>query len=111
MKNSSLVILERFYDPSAAYIVRGLLHSYGIESYVFDEHVNTTAYHLQFSVGGVRLMVHKDDLKSAVEILQEHRQDHAPEAKPKTLNLWRFLVSLALTVFSGAPTPLKKRRK
>ena len=107
--DKDLVLLEKFYNPQTAYIVRGLLDSHGIDSYVFDAQLNSTAWHLQFALGGVRLMVNKHNLERAQEIIDDtdecKREEKDSPVKP---SMFRILMSVFLTIVSGAPTPLKK---
>lgn len=60
-----LVLLTIFLNVAEAYMMKGLLESEGIESFVFDERA---AVYTPL-VGGVRLMVRNIDLERAKEII------------------------------------------
>src|SRR5689334_10904432 len=68
-------------DPSLLFVsaqimdvqmVRGLLESEGIESFMFDDNILRIQPFLSQAVGGVKLFVRSKDLNSAGEILRQH---------------------------------------
>lgn len=67
-----LVLLTVFLNAAEAYMMKGLLESEGIESFVFDERAAVYTPLL----AGIRLMVRNTDLERAKEIIS--RQDPTP---------------------------------
>lgn len=65
-----LVTVATYSNPSQAHIMKGLLESQGIESFVFDE---LAAAYTPLAVG-VRLVVRRSDLERAAKILGEEKQ-------------------------------------
>lgn len=66
-----LVTVATYLDSIQAHIMKGLLESEGIESFVFDE--LAAAYNPL--VLGVRLVVRQSDLERAAKILGEEKQN------------------------------------
>lgn len=60
-----LVLLASFFNAVDAHIVKGMLESEAIESFIFDERASSVTP----LVGGVRLMVWQSDLERAKEII------------------------------------------
>jgi len=52
-----LVLLDRFFDPSHAHIVRGVIEQHGYFVTVFDELHCRNKWPLTLGLGGLRLMV------------------------------------------------------
>jgi len=60
-----IVVFNTFLNVNEAHLVKGLLESHGIKSFLFDE-LAVTFVPL---VGGVRLMVRESDLAEARQVL------------------------------------------
>jgi hypothetical protein len=60
-----LVLLASFFNATDAHLLKGLLESEGMESFVFDERSSSVTP----LIGGVRLMVWETDLERAKEIM------------------------------------------
>ena len=67
--SDDLVELARFPSSAEASIVRGRLDAEGIRSELYGEAVAGWFWHFGSAVGGVRLLVFKDNVDLAVEIL------------------------------------------
>lgn len=65
-----MVTLTNFSNEQEAAIVQGMLKANGIPSMISDEN---NLYVPVFA--GVNLLVRKEDLKRAQELLQEHKED------------------------------------
>ena len=61
-----LITVATFFDPSEAYILKGLLESNGIDAWLFDERA---AAYTPFVVGGIKLAVREPDLEKAQNII------------------------------------------
>jgi len=65
-----LITLKTFDFAHKAHLLKSLLESEGIDSYIFDENI-VTAYHLYSNtVEGIKLKIRKSDFKKVCEILQ-----------------------------------------
>lgn len=62
-----LVTLGCYLDLNEAYIIKGLLESAGIKTWLFDEHA---AAYTPFVIGGVRLAIQRPELERARKILR-----------------------------------------
>jgi len=65
----ALVCLARYADAEEAETARGLLDARGIYAVVFDGDIARTAWHLSTAIGGVRLMVLKEEAPAARRLL------------------------------------------
>lgn len=65
-----LVTVATYASPSEAHIMKGLLESEGIESFLFDE---LTAAYMPMVIR-IRLVVRQSDLEKAAKILGEEKQ-------------------------------------
>jgi len=64
-------LVNRYSTSIEAQIVRSKLQDEGILSFVFDEQINTINPLYNIATGGIRLMVHEDDLERAILIVKE----------------------------------------
>lgn len=118
---SSLIELTKVDTVFEAHAIRGLLESYDIPSYLPDEATINVAWFYKHALGDHRINVHECDYERAVEIIKEFTQDHPSEEpeisdmkerKPSPgRNPVRLLLSTLLTIFSGIPTPLKRKKR
>lgn len=69
MRNESLVKIAEFRDVIMADLTRSKLESEGIKAYIFNDKLVSINWVLSQAVGGVRVMVAKDDAERATEIL------------------------------------------
>ena len=60
-----------FTFPSESYVPRSVLESEGIEVFMKDELTAQVHNFYSNAIGGVKLMVRKDDARRAYEILKE----------------------------------------
>lgn len=72
---SMLVVLRTFSDNVEAYIAKGVLESNGIVCILNDE-IMSSVYPLTLtSIGGIKLLVRREDLDKAEEILSINTTD------------------------------------
>lgn len=87
------VVIRRFENPPQAYLVRERLVVEGIESFLVDEHYVGIDWLLSNALGGVRLVVGREDAVSAAEMLEDFDQggvDYEPaEDQPPLGAPWR----------------------
>lgn len=76
MTDKSLTLLTRIDDPYAAHTIKAALASYDIPCVLFD--IETYSVIPQTGMAGIRLMVPKENLTAAQEILQDY-QDNPTE--------------------------------
>lgn len=72
-EDNHLVHIATFNYPYEAHIARAVLESHDILSFVFDDEMNYTNFLYTIALGGIRLMVRKEDLAKAQEILASQR--------------------------------------
>lgn len=117
MTDEKLALLTRIYDydPYKSKIIQTTLASYDIPCFLFDENTVTTMPHLQVGLGGVRIMVPKEHLTTAQEILQKHQDHKAEETEPLLPNTKKGIISSMLSAFiyliTGIPVPFKNKIK
>ena len=68
---ANLVMVRRFRDLHEAALVKGMLDSAGIESYLTDDNMVRMNWFISNLIGGVRLMVKPEDLDAATEVLEQ----------------------------------------
>jgi hypothetical protein len=76
--SNSLVLLMTFANQFDANVCKTLLDSYGITSYIFDEHTASNFEYL-VAVGFIKLMVPREESEKALEILIENKIVSVPE--------------------------------
>ncbi len=111
---NKLVLLEKFFDSTQAHIIRGILESDGIPCFIMDESQNSSVWHLNIALGGVRLMVLSEDLERAREILKEETDNYTKETDNKPAIIRKpYIKTILGTIIGfmvGAPSirPSKK---
>ncbi len=108
--NDEMVIVGVFDDPTQAHLARIWLAEGGIQAHVLDQHMIGTYPLLSPALGGVRLVVAKDDSDSASEILaakpeQLSNEQRCPECGERRItesHVGRRLAFLAV-LFLGFP--------
>jgi hypothetical protein len=66
-----LVTIQTYTYPQDMAIVRSLLESEGIETFVLDEVISQVNPFYANAVGGIKLQVESRDVQKAMEVLQE----------------------------------------
>ena len=66
---TELVVVRSFSTPHEAHLACSVLHAADLEARVADEHIVTADWFLSNAVGGVKVMVHAEDLPTAIELL------------------------------------------
>lgn len=74
---SSLTQLLRTHDTIQAQVIISALDAAGVDAVMFDESSLTSFS--PFLTGGVRVMVHRDDLVAARRILDEIEAEHSAD--------------------------------
>jgi len=69
--NETLVTIARFNRDSQAHIVRALLISHDIETFVADEHLISVNWLYANAIGGVKVQVKTSEVQKAREILAQ----------------------------------------
>lgn len=118
MTSEQLVLLHTFYDVTQAHIARGLLEANNIPCHIFDEHLNSIAWHLQIGVGGTRLMVPENYAEEAIALLEEEfkfQQETRKSKKPLTPSTLKGKVKATLSVIisllTSTPFVLKDQQR
>jgi hypothetical protein len=70
-KKSDLVVIHQFRDLPEALIAKGGLESAGIESFLEDDNLVRLDWFVSNLIGGVKLLVKKEDADGALEILEQ----------------------------------------
>lgn len=117
---SELALLCRCHDAGEAYILRGVLETNGIECFLFDQHHAMAAPHLQMMVN-IRLMVRRDDLKAAQDLIQYAKisaldlppGEMPPQSYAESAPWWSKVASILVFILTMLPFPLphKNSRK
>lgn len=81
-----LITLQTFQLAHKAYLLKSILNSDGIESYIYDEYLVTANPMYSNTVGGIKLKIRKRDFELACQVLKgtEHevifqRQEDQPK--------------------------------
>jgi hypothetical protein len=113
---NNLILFGRFYSHTEAHIYRGKLENAGIECFIFDDFHSTSAWHMGYAIGGVRLMIRAGDADRASALIEENLEARAQDdikaddtMIPRQPWIWS-LISVVVTFFSGAPFILKKKK-
>ncbi|HSY60994.1 MAG TPA: hypothetical protein VK796_03915 [Cytophaga sp.] len=65
-----LITLQTFQLAHKAYLLKSILESEGIESYIYDEHIVTAQPMYANTVGGIKLKIQKKDFEKTCQILE-----------------------------------------
>ncbi len=85
---SELVTITSFTEPLEAHIVKGLLESQGIKTFIGSEHHVSAVWYLSNALGGVRLLVHKQDKSHAKEVIKSYlKGEYVEEISNEPLNV------------------------
>ena len=69
------VLIRRYRDLPEASIAQSMLESAGIESYLADENMVRLDWFYSNLIGGIKLIVHREDLESSTKLLGEATPD------------------------------------
>lgn len=83
MDDTKIVIYQTYIDPNRAYIVKGLLDSYGIKCFLSDENMLTLNAMYSSAVGGVKLNVFEKDICRISSILESENGIKEPTTDNK----------------------------
>ncbi|NQX82789.1 MAG: DUF2007 domain-containing protein [Flavobacteriaceae bacterium] len=67
----NLITIKVFDSSPEAYIFKSKLDSLGINSYIFDEHINSLDPIMSNAFGGIKLKINKEDYEQAISIFSE----------------------------------------
>lgn len=105
-----MITICRFRVPEDAYLFRSYLITRGIDAHVLDEHVVQVAWYYSNAIGGVRVVVHDQDVIDANDATHEYfrglRVDPLPLATPRG---WPVVMIVSLLI--GAPALIFGRNK
>lgn len=113
MSESNLSQIGRFYDTTQAHIIRGKLEAHGIRCFLFDGNHAAAAWNIIFAIGGIRLMVLKQDIEKACQILEEEcRSPYAFKQEKQWIKrpLFRTFIGTLVGLIAGAPSTRPKRK-
>ncbi|TLD69364.1 DUF2007 domain-containing protein [Phragmitibacter flavus] len=91
--------IARFQTPEDAHLFRLFLGSHEIEAFVFDEFTVQTVWKFSNAIGGVRVVVHHEDVPAAATYYQEYWQTvlssyhHTPPVRA-----WPLILILSLLI-------------
>lgn len=105
---NTLVPINRFCDAYEAHILRGLLETHGIPSFVFDNLHGQNAWYIQHMLG-TRVMVRQCDLAQAMDIvntttiepLELPEGEITPLSMAEHATLPEKIISFLVTIFTG----------
>ncbi len=117
------VILRQFRDLPEAMLAKGVLESDGIECFLNDQNIVWVDWFLSNAVGGVKLCVRQEDVKTANNLLNEARtesfdeggaeeylQPRCPNCQSTEVSLEELNKPLAYgSLLLGFPIPIKRR--
>ncbi len=84
-RQSGLSVLRSYLYLHEADIAKALLDSYGIESFILDEHQIRQRWHLGVALGGVKLAVAPEHAYRARQVLEEDRSDALEDIEEQQL--------------------------
>lgn len=106
--SGGLVLLKRTYDPTEAHIIRGLLESNDIPAFVMDDQISSVNWLWQIGVGGVRIMILREDYQIAVEVLSAQNVSGFEPLPRETLG-WYERFEQFVFFLMGMPVNFRKR--
>jgi hypothetical protein len=120
VEERDLVMIRRFQGLTEALLAKGSLDSSGIESFLTDDNMVRMDWFLSNLLGGVKLLVSREDAESATAILNEptpelldvegvgeYQQPHCPECQSLDVNFEELNREVAYTTaWIGMPIPL-----
>jgi hypothetical protein len=79
--------IARFADANEAQVVASALRSAGIPVMMQDEHAGQMNFLWQAALGGFGILVPEEHAREALEFIQQHRVEVAPEPNSESLSL------------------------
>jgi hypothetical protein len=120
IEERDLVMIRRFQNLPEAPLAKGSLDSSGIECFLADDHMVRMDWFMSNLLGGVKLLVNREDAEAATAILDEptpelldvegvgeYQQPRCPECQSLDVNFEQLNRKVAYTTaWLGIPTPL-----
>jgi hypothetical protein len=120
MEERDLVAIRRFRDLPEALLAKGSLESSGIECFLKDDNMVRMDWFISNLLGGVKLLVNREDAEAATVILDEpapetldvdgvgeYQQPRCPECQSLDVNFEQLNQKVAYTSAGfGVPIPL-----
>jgi hypothetical protein len=120
LEKRDLVPIRRFQDLPEAQLARGSLESSGIECFLTDDNMVRMNWFASNFLGGVKLLVNREDAEAAAAILEEptpeifdvegvgtYEQPRCPECQSLDVNFEQLNRKVAYTsAWLGVPIPL-----
>lgn len=101
--------VARFYKGEDAHLFRSFLESEGISAHVFDEYMPQMNWLYTYTIGGIRVVVHQNDLKPATALYQDYwERISAGDTVVGDVKAWPAVLLISLVV--GMPFLLFGRR-
>jgi hypothetical protein len=102
--------IVRFHKAEEAYLFRSYLESEGITAHVFDEHVPQLCWTYTILIGGIRVVVAKEDSERAAELFRGYEAlVNAPPAVVGDVKFWpivllaTFAIGVPFMIFGRKP--------
>jgi hypothetical protein len=123
LEERDLVPIRRFRDLPDAQLAKGSLESSGIECFLTDDNMVRMDWFISNLLGGVKLLVNREDAEAAAAILDEptpetldvegvgaYEQPRCPECQSLDVNFEQLNRKVAYTsAWLGVPIPLHTR--
>jgi hypothetical protein len=120
VEERDLVMIRRFQSLTEALLAKGSLDSSGIESFLTDDNMVRMDWFISNLLGGIKLLVNREDAESAAAILDEptpelldvegvgeYHQPRCPECQSLDVNFEQLNRKVAYTTaWIGIPIPL-----
>jgi hypothetical protein len=90
-----LITLQTFQLAHKAYLLKSILDSEGIESYIYDEHLVTANPMYANTIGGIKLKIRKKDFAKVCQVLEGTEHEiifHKEEEQSK--NFTKHILSI-----------------
>lgn len=84
---SELVTITSYSEPIEAHIVKGRLEAEGITAFIANEYHISVAWFLSSALGGVKILVHKQDQNKAENIIKSLRDGEYEKDLEKEINV------------------------
>jgi len=98
-----LLVIKSYLTLSEATAMQALLEAEGLECRLKDEHSVVMAPFLANAIGGIKLMVHEEDIAQAISLLKNAgyigEDAESSEAVKKNKSLLILIIVVAIFVF------------
>ena len=107
---TQLIEIKQANSVFEAHTIRSFLESHDIPCFIADEHLINMNWAYKHALGDIRIRVLKADQTKALELLDiQASTAKRPSPAPRP-PLFRSILAFCVTIISGIPTPLRKKR-